>query len=194
MKKIVLAAIVAVMLLATIGGTVVYAQAQHQPPRGQKLVGIGMWSWPANEPAPSFWSFITIFNVTNPNCRGDIEIEWLSIIDMNGESVFEGAPGTYHNYQSNTDDLVVPDALAPHQIWQFQLAQFVAETTPCAWESEVPLAHYTVEVTWSGRAARALEGWAKQVVLHTVGEMTEPQAGHVEQCTVDETQMMNYSR
>lgn len=191
-KKAILLALSIVIVIGCVAGSIAYAATSHNPPSGAKLVGVGWSTYPSNSPANDFWTFSTMFDITNPNCDTAIDIKWMSILDMDGNSVFEGAPGTYHDYMMNTDTLVLPAKLNPHQIWQFQLRQYLESVTPFQWESDSLLSHYTVEITWSGRVPRPLTGFAKGYIEH----LQQDNVGTTTLHDVEgyEVQMINYSR
>lgn len=154
MKKTVILVVVALgLILGGISGGLAYAQTDHQPPRGQKLIGgLGIYGVSAepiyvNEDLSLAYYWNTTFTITNPNCERSLTINYLAIIDGDGNVVAEGTPEQWN-------EPYIPEELSPHQIWGCGLHDFLAETGVIG---DTPPS-YTVEISWSGPASRPLTG------------------------------------
>ena len=122
MRKLV-AIIIAVIV--TIGGISGFAYAQtHEPIEGQKLIGYG----PHGKNQLNL-THVTLFHLTNPDCKREITIDKISVIDRDG----------------NEYPVVLPNpTLQPHGVRVVGL-QGVLGVAP----EDQDVSFYTLEVTWS---------------------------------------------
>ena len=153
-KTVILVVVVLSLVLGGISGGLAYAQTDHQSPRGQKLIGLGFYGVSAepisvNEALALSYYWNSGFDITNPNCESSLTIIYLAIIDEDGNVVAEGTPEQWN-------EPYIPEKLGPHQIWYFNLSEFLAETEVIG---DTP-PFYTVEISWTTakRDARAAAG------------------------------------
>ncbi|MBA7613204.1 hypothetical protein ES703_20449 [subsurface metagenome] len=153
MKKTVILVVVTLgLILGSIAGGLAYAQTDHQPPRGQKLIGLGIYGVSAeptyvNEALTLAYYWNTAFDIINPNCDQSLTITYLAIIDEDGNVVAEGTPEQWN-------EPYIPEELGPHQIWHFGLNDFLAETGVIG---ETPPS-YTIEISWTSLGGAAIGG------------------------------------
>ena len=140
MKKIIIAVVLAVVLVAGgLGGFVYANNNSHEPMTGQKLVGGGGCS--ADEDA----FFETVIQFTNPDCVSEITIEQVSIVKEDGTVIHEGKLLDREGYDW-------PMPLGPHEGGIIVLRDYVAwhdeELDPEDFR-DFPPGGYTVEIFWT---------------------------------------------
>lgn len=168
MKKMSLIFLVCVLPLAAFAGGV-YAEGDVHPVTANRLVGVGDLGTLAG---PNI-TIYTVFAFTNPDDVEEITITKVSIIEGNGDLVYDGPyiyvtpDGTYRE--------VKPDPMTPHEIWQIRLQAYMWTglgipddlTDVNNWMSRVDalnkeLKAYTVEIEWEAKGAVApLTGWQR---------------------------------
>ena len=157
MKKRILAASLALVLLVTGGiGGFVYAQSDHEPMVGQKLVGHGLVAtWPGDTTKVT-WTYC----ITNTDCSRDIEIERISFIDWDGSLIWEGKYSELMLLIGKTgDDILVPHEGVTFSLWRLFEYGVLPKNR-----------HLTVEVYWSGHnQTTPLSGWAFKVNRDAAG-------------------------
>jgi hypothetical protein len=159
MKKIIIAIMLAVVLVAGGFGGLAYAQSiEHEPMTGQKLVGWGPFGL---APTPSFL-FLATFSLTNPDGVSQITIDRISIFAADGTVIYEGPP----LLGMEGSPLTTP--LEPHQSVDIWLAGYVLgwPTGPVD-PLDFPVSdYYTVEIFWSGeKKGLPLTGWSWMLTL-----------------------------
>lgn len=144
-KKILLIVLVVCLVLGGVGG-VVYANLEHEPVLGDKLVGV-CWAGTMDHPELGDYQLYPYFRITNPNCDSDIEDIHVSIIRGDGFSVYEGELNIYGSDPTSV--------MVPHQTTMTTLAQYIP------WElfSEPPIM-YSIEISFEAAPdAAPLIGW-----------------------------------
>ncbi len=156
MKKIIIAIMLAVVLVAGgIGGLAYANNNSHEPMTGQKLVSA------ASCMADGDIFFEALFTFTNPDGVGEITIEQVSIIKENGTLIYEGQ-------LLDREGNPLSQTLGPHEGGIIVLRDYVARyygIDPDAL-TDFPPGGYTVEIFWSGdKKGLPLIGWSGTVLL-----------------------------
>jgi len=190
-KKIILIVLALALVIGAVAGGITYAQVDHNPPKGHKLIGTGMLG---NSESPRGemggtaveFEFGTGFEITNPNCDKSLTIEYVAIMDEDGNVVVEGTPLAMN----------LAETIGPHDIWMVPL--IVPGGSPPMIGDEP--SNYTVEITWSGHADRDLIGWsmtgARTYVCTNGYDPNVPFDDQVDDydLVLMKTQMVNYPR
>ena len=176
MKRIALTILIVVLFVATLAGTA-YAVGDHQPIRGDKLVGIGeMGTRLFGAQNQSRDEQSTEFRFTNPDCVSEITIERVSIIDETGTIVYEGP------FIKVEDGVrTIQNEISPHEVCLIKLSEYMYEggdlTEPDSWKTPADamsqdLTTYTVEINWGAKSLTCqLTGWQKTYrVAYELGE------------------------
>ena len=87
MKKIIVIVLAVMVLTGGLGGFA-YAQVQHEPMTGSKLIGIGRVG--TFQEGATTHIFRSRFAFTNPDCVSEITIDRISIIKADGTVIYEG--------------------------------------------------------------------------------------------------------
>ena len=138
MKKIIIAVVLAVVLVAGGLGGFVYATNGHAPMTGQKLVGFGSCMVDGDI------YFEGLFAFTNPDCVSEITIKQLSIIKDDGTVIHEGK-------LLDREGNPLPQTLGPHEVGFIVLGDYVARyygLEPWALR-DFPRGGYAVEIFWT---------------------------------------------
>ncbi len=157
MKKIIIAVVLAVVLIAGgLGGFVYASSNSHVPMTGQKLVGFGSCMTDGDI------FFETVFMFTNPDGVGEIAIEQVSIIAPDGTVIHEGE-------LLDPAGNPLPMTLGPHEAGIIVLRDYVARhysLDPWAFR-DFPPGGGTVEIFWtkSHRQGLPLTGSSTVVLL-----------------------------
>jgi len=159
MKKIIIAIVLALVLVAGGLGGFAYANNNlHEPMTGQKLVGIGAYcSFPLEvNGAHDFIS--SSFVITNPDCVSEIMIDCISVFDTWGELIYEG------DLLPLSDGTPQSGLMKPHESRSIQLEEYIPEEYTT--ESEAELL-FTVEIFWTKSRWRGLPltGWASNNIV-----------------------------
>jgi len=168
MKKMSLILLAVVLLLAALAGGA-YVDSDHQPVKGNKLIGVGQLGTHEGIPYIEMW---THFGFTNPDCVEEITITKVSIIEENGDLVYEG-PYISVTRNGLTRE-VKTDPMNPHEIWGINLEVYMWTglgdypenlTDPANWLTfgeamAQPIKSYTVEIEWEAKGGVCpLTGW-----------------------------------
>ncbi len=146
MKRIIIAVVLAVVLIAGgLGGFVYATNGSHEPMTGQKLVGTGL----NGSAVGVYWE--TGFTFTNPDGVSEITIEQISIIRSDGTVIYEGTPWL--------------EPIKPHGVRTIELDEYIEEP------ETLPPDIYTVEIFWgkSHKKGLPLIGSSMTVVLELDG-------------------------
>ena len=190
-RKILLMTILVVVIAsASIGGVFFVASAAAPSQTTQKLVDI---TWEGLNIDTSggydyYYRYATDITITNPNCTGYITITDFVVIDETGNETSK----SLHNMNK---------VLGPHEIWKVWLVEYV-DNVFFEWPQEGPLyltlPRYTVEISWSGRVDRPLNGLLTKISGYNVfpeGQGPEPNVLPViADGSISDSQMVNYSR
>jgi len=190
MKKLIII-VLAVVLLAGLGGGYAYAQTVHQPMVGEKLIGFG-----PSGIAPGNQAFImaTEFFLTNPDCVSEITINRISVIKADGTPIYEGPLLVGMQGEEFTGTLKphqIVDAFLPYYIIVYELGydpNNLPSTNPKDYWPD--LGYYTFEVSWTGsKVGLPLIGssWEVTTSEDTEGNYTIPS-------TSAKSQMVNMSQ
>ena len=148
MKKKILLILLVVGLLAIGSASAVYAIGEHNPVKGNKLVGFG----PLGQVDPTLKDS-SHFSFINPDCVNDITIESVSITRpaMGGvlEVIYEGP---YLQILPNGTRVPLT-VLMPHRLFKIELWNWIPDGSG-GWLTEdearqLPIANYTVEIKWT---------------------------------------------
>ncbi|MFC2014018.1 hypothetical protein ACFLU8_03975 [Chloroflexota bacterium] len=117
-EKIFLALLAVVLLLGGVAGGA-YATVEHEPVKGEKLIGWGPMGKSQHSPLRIERSH-TIFEFTNPDCKHDITIKQVSIL-QGGTVIYEGP------FVSNLGDgrKVETEPIKPHKTWYIALFNYM---------------------------------------------------------------------
>ena len=156
MKKIIIAIVLAVVLLAGGLGGLAYAQGTHEPMTGQKLVGQGTYAeWEDDGILNYMDAYILL---TNPDGVSEITIDRISVFTYDGILVYEGplrvkVDGDWGEYTG---------PMKPHQTLETVLSFYDLP----GGDREVDMA-YTVEVfwTWTDKDGLPLIGWVSGALV-----------------------------
>jgi len=162
-RKVILAIVAIALLISGVAGGIAYSQMDHQPPRGQKLIGMGwcgLSEASGDEALALSYYWNTDLRITNPNDVRTLTIAYFAIMDEEGNVVVEGTPEQLN--EGASEETYVPEELGPHEIWGFHLSSFIGG--PPGVIGETPPS-YTVEITWTGQASRPLIGWVQPFAL-----------------------------
>ena len=156
-KRIILIVLALALVIGAVAGGITYAQVEHQPMKGNKLVGTALLGAKEAEPGVTF-GFTALFTINNPDCVHDINIERLSIIKDDGSVVYEGDFLQCGEYVNDPRQPVT--SLQPHEQVFIPLDWWMPDGIG-GWltSSEVgsqDMRGYTVEIFWSG-AHKGLE-------------------------------------
>ena len=163
MRKVIIAIVLAVVLVAGGLGGFAYAQVNIEHPMiGQKLVGHGGWyQFPLN-PDGTYLQEAGSFTLTNPDCVSQIMIDRIFFFSMDGEvlydSVEDGWPGEEQPWT---------EPVKPHEIrW--------IEVDSLMWRLGIgpAVAVFTIEVfwTWIDKEGLPLTGWANTSIVKRSAE------------------------
>lgn len=124
-KKILLIVLVVCLVIGGIGG-VIYANGEHEPMKGEKLVGLAlMGTVPNRANNLGKYEYYPIFQVTNPDCSSPITIKGLSIIKQDGTTMYQGPLVSPLIYPEGADSYrEIIDTILPHQVIKFQLPHY----------------------------------------------------------------------
>jgi hypothetical protein len=169
-KKVAIALLAVVLLLAGLGG-VVYA-ATDESVHGDKLVGLAPLG-SITQPDGIIRQY-GVFYFTNPDCVNKITITQVSIMRMNGSIVYQGP---FINAQPGQPREVITRPMEPHEVWSIFLFNYMYKgtgelTDPNSWltseEAQTQTAQsYTVEIFWrpSKKVTTCpLTGWQDSMV------------------------------
>lgn len=188
MKKGTALTLCAIVLLATMVAGGVYAVGDHQPMKGDKLIGAGFegtFELPGT-PAMPVQTRYARYRITNPNCLDDITIEQVSIIRSDGTVMYEGPFMETLPFVSPSSPLgwdverqVKTEPMKPHES-RFIFPQFLmTDSITGEWVHPIlvamgPMSIYTVEIKWTTKGKYPLIGWQQQLEIrdgqHTVSE------------------------
>ncbi|MFC2069096.1 hypothetical protein ACFLTP_08860 [Chloroflexota bacterium] len=84
-KKIVISLVAISLLMGGLSG-IIYAVGSHEPLAGEKLIGTGYLG--TMDPPGRVWT--TKFRITNPDDLKDITIKRVSILDRQGNPIYDG--------------------------------------------------------------------------------------------------------
>ena len=174
-KKIALISLAAILLLSGIAGGV-YAVSDHQPVRGEKLIGmshLGTALRAGGNIIDTRWSG---FRFTNPDGVGEITITQVSIIRGDETLIYEGPYiRVVTDINGNVDRTVITDPMTPHETRGIRLTQYMWDGPDDPDEAELEdsdnwldrsdalgldFATYTVEIAWEAQGPVApLTGW-----------------------------------
>ena len=162
MKKIIIAVVLAVVLIAGGLGSFAYAQGTHEPMTGQKLVG---WGGAGLAPGNRAWIATTNFSLINPDCVSGITIERVCVFKADGTLIYEGPPLV----ELQGTEWTLP--LEPHQSIDMLLTSFVVEEGTVDPLDFPDFASYTIEVFWTGpKGGLPLTGWSWMLTLNIDAE------------------------
>jgi len=154
MKKVI-GIMLAVVLLASGFGGFAYAQSQHEPMTGQKLVGCGTHGTVDIVGAHVF--FTTYFHFTNPDCVSEITIKRISIIRRDGMVIYEG-PLLRQEVEGIEVFESIPwmEPMKPHEMRRIFVQYYFADPDDPKHDwmnrdeaNALPLSQYTVEIFWT---------------------------------------------
>ena len=157
-KRIILIVLALALVIGAVAGGLVYAQVEHQPMTGNKLVGTAMLGTLAQETGDVTFYWTGIFAINNPDCVHNINIERLSIIKDDGSVVYEGDLLQCGEYVNDPRQSVTN--LQPHEQVFIPLNWWMPDGAG-GWlspdeTSSQDMQGYTVEILWSG-ARKGLE-------------------------------------
>jgi hypothetical protein len=165
-KRIILIVMALALVIGALAGGITYAQMEHQPIYGNKLVGtltVGYTIEPQGK-----LNFAGHFVITNPDCLHDIIITRLAVLDTSGDVIMEGPPG----------DLDFPVVLGPHQ------SVFIPVELDLGPVCEV----ITAEIAWEAKKGTCpLTGVAYQASFWEVDDI-------IEQSGLAATPMVNFKQ
>ena len=156
MKKFIIVILAVVILVGGLGGYA-YAQIDHQPMKGQKLIGTTEQGTFVTWTTHLYWG---AFKLINPDCVGEITIERIALIRGDGTVIYEG-PLLELVRDETTGEVVqeipITEPMKPHSVHVIVLNIFMKDPDapdPDRWltvpeANELPLASYTLEVTWT---------------------------------------------
>lgn len=166
-KRIILIVLAVALVIGALAGGITYAQGEHQPNYGNKLVAtftIGTMLEPLGN-----LTFGGHFVITNPDCLNDITITRLAALDLAGNVIMEGPPGDFPEW---------PAFLSPHQ------SLFIPVELPLGPEADV----ITVEIAWEAKKGTLpLTGVAYQGFTWLVDDT-------VEQVSISAIPMVNFKQ
>ena len=170
MRKVMIAIVLAVVLVA--GGLGGFAYAQNnprQPMTGEKLVGYGFYGEHYIEEIGRTVQLHTMFVFTNPDCVNEITIDGVFILNWDGAVLYEG-------YLLGFTEPVI---IKPHEVNSVELHDYI--------DPQELLMPVTVEIFWAGsqKSGLPLTGWAQTGHLMFDGEE------NLVEGSVDENQMVN---
>ena len=87
MKKVIFIVLASVLIVGGLGGFV-YAQGEHEPMTGLKLVGMGRLGTELQIGGKAI--YLTRFAFNNPDCVSEITLRQISIFDPAGSVIYEG--------------------------------------------------------------------------------------------------------
>lgn len=142
-KKIMLIALIVCLVIGGIGG-VIYANGDHAPIIGDKLVGYGGFGHFPIGNYDNYSETAISFTLVNPDCVATIGIEQISLINTNtGVVIYEGPLIVFNAQDQVFEEL---HELGPHKsCLAFAQWMFPSEITIAS-----PLMSLTVEVFYSG--------------------------------------------
>ena len=130
-KRIILIVLALALVIGGVAGGITYAQGEHQPNYGNKLVGTLTFGY-TMEPQGNL-TFGGHFVITNSDCLHDIIMTRLAVLDSLGDVIVEGPPGDFPSW---------PVFLGPH------MSLFIpVEDLPLGPELEV----ITIEIAWEAK-------------------------------------------
>ena len=170
-KKILLITLVVCLVFGGISG-VIYASGEHESLQGQKLVGVVSMGTITNTELGDY-RIMPYFQITNSDCENPITIKRLSVLDGDGNPIYEGPLVTVAwNNDLGYHVREIITTMSPHQIIQSFLHLYMwiggdSEdwTNPNNWSTDPayldgPTVRYTFEITWEAKSSTApLIGW-----------------------------------
>ena len=175
MKKLIIAVVLAVVLIAGgLGGFVYATNNSHEPMTGQKLVGYGFYGEFYLEELGETIQLHSMFVFTNPDGVSEITIDRVFIYRVDGEVLYDGpiigqVPFKWTPYT---------EPMKPHEIRAVELHDYIGLQ-----DLIMPM---TVEIFWSGaKEGLPLTGWAR------TGNTIFDDAGNLVELSTTESQMVN---
>lgn len=172
MRKVIIAILLAVVLLAGgLGGFVYASNSSHEPMTGQKLVGYGFFGEHYIAELGGTLHSHTMFVFTNPDGVSEITIDRVSIFAFDGTVLYEGPLKPWPEER----------IMMPHEVDAVELHDYI--------EPQDLLMPVTVEIFWtcSHKKGLPLTGWTQTgYSLFDDGNLVEASVG--------ENQMVNMAQ
>ncbi|MFC2123160.1 hypothetical protein ACFLRP_05700, partial [Bacteroidota bacterium] len=124
-KKLSLSLLAVVFILAGFGGGV-YAVGDHQPAKGEKLVGVSqLGTRTINEFPLIKHELRSHFRITNPDCVAEINITKVSIIKGDETLIYEGPYIRIIGYGLSPAREVITEPMSPHEVRNIPLMYYM---------------------------------------------------------------------